>query len=140
MQTNLICMLPNPICNDSMCGVTVSKSPSRCPQSYILNLSDHPDGDQKSWKHFLSTPMDQIIPKRYHMWEFTMSKFPIKMSKVIQIPSVLDILDLPDHPNGDQKSWKHFIITPMVFKDSKKGNHMWCYNDKIPIKMPQNPK
>ena len=47
-----------------------------------------------------------------------------------------DILDLPDPPDGDQNSWKHFLNTPMIPRITKRY-HIWSYYDKIPIKTPQ---
>ena len=53
----------------------------------------------------------------------------------------LDILDLPDHPDGDKISQKLFLCTPMVPRIPKRY-HMWGHNVKTTIKTPiilQNP-
>ena len=68
-------------------------------------------------------------------------KIPIKTPKILQNPSFWDILDLPDRPYGVQKSWKHFLSTPLVPRIPKR-HHMGGFNDKIPINTPeilQNP-
>ena len=96
--------------------------------------------DQKSENHFHCTPMVPRIPKRYHKYGYNY-KMPIKTLKILQNPSVLDILDIPDHPDGDQKSENYFQSTPMVPRIPKRY-HMYGYNDKMPIKTPkilQNP-
>ena len=59
----------------------------------FLDPPDHPDGDQNSWKHFLSTPMVLRIPKQYHMWGYN-GEIPIKTPKILQIPSFWTFLTL----------------------------------------------
>ena len=81
--------------------------------------------------------MVPTIPKMYNMWGYkdkNNTQNPLK-------PQFLDIVDLPDHPDGDQKSWKLFQSIHMVPRIPKRC-HMWAYNVKNPIKTPkilQNP-
>ena len=45
-----------------------------------------------------------MIPKMYHIWGYNV-KICINAPKILQT-LFLDILELPDHPEGDQKLWK----------------------------------
>ena len=98
----------------------------------IPDIPDHPDGDKKSWKRFQTTPLVPGIPERYHVWGCN-DKKPIKTPEILQNPSFLDIPDIPDHPDGDKKSWKQFLTTPLVPGISERY-HVWGYNDKNPTK------
>ena len=74
------------------------------------------------------------------MWGIN-DKIPIKTPKILQNPMFWDIPDLPDIPNGDQKSCTPFQSPHNVPKIPERY-HMWGCNDKIPIKTPkilQNP-
>ena len=108
------------------------------PNSLFLDILDPPehyDGDQKSWKYFLSTPMVPRILQRYHMQVYN-DKIPIKMPQIFQIPSCWTFWTFLIILMMITKSWKHFLSTPMVPRILQRY-HMQVYNDKIPIKMPQ---
>ena len=69
----------------------------------ILDLSDHPDGVQKTWKPFLSTSLVPRIPKRCHMFGFN-DKNHIKTPKILENASLWALLT--------------FLIIPVVSKNS----------------------
>ena len=72
-----------------------------------------------------------MILKIYHMLRYN-DKLPIKTPKILK-PQYLDISDLPDHSDGVQKSWKPFLIFPLVLRIPKRY-YVWGYNGKILIK------
>ena len=167
-----------------MCGVTITKYPSRCPKyskfplfftfwTFLIIKMVTKNPGITSW----ALPMSQGFQKGI-ICRVTMKKIPIKMPQILKITSFghfgpswsswwwskileslpehshgpndlkkvsyvglqwqnahqyapnpqnhqfLDILDPPDHPDGDQKSWKQLLSTPMIPRVPKRY-HMW---------------
>ena len=79
-----------------------------------------------------------MILKIYHMLRYN-DKLPIKTPKILK-PQYLDIPDLPDHSDSVQKSWKEFLICPMVLKGFQKGIICWGIMTNSPLRHPKSYK
>ena len=92
-----------------------------------LELPGHPDGDQKTQIHFLSTAMVLRTTKRYHMCNYSEKKNHQDTQNPLN-HHLEDILELPDHPDSDQKTQIHFPSTAMVLRITKRY-HMLGHSD-----------
>ena len=102
-----------------ICGGIMTESPSRHPKSSKNPVFGH---SWPSWSSYWRPKVLETVPKYSHspkvykkisyvgeQWQNTHqdTQNPPK-------PQFLDIPDPPDHPNGNQKSWTHFLSTPTV--------------------------
>ena len=110
--------------NSIICGVAMVKFPSRHPKSSkypVFGLS-WPSWSSWWWPKFLKTlPEYSHGPKDSKTVSYVGLQWWNSHQDTQNPPNTqfLDFLDPPDHPDGDQNSWKHFLSTPMVLRIPK---------------------